>query len=162
MFVFNLVFLIVHIWYMYSQIWIKPLLIWWSQKRNSNKWDKEEKTDLVNMPVNCYIIIVTICYNDYFIRSNVYILSILFHYSCLMFVDLNQATADVKESLSQNLTTERDKTTTKYDCLLNSMSPSMILFILLCFVSLILFCFFFKFISPYSKSIKQYKFLTKS
>ncbi|XP_052683183.1 uncharacterized protein LOC128163597 [Crassostrea angulata] len=61
---------------------------------------------------------------------------------------LNQATADVKESLSQNLTTERDKITTKYDCLLNSMSPSMILFVLLCFVSLILFCFFFKFISP--------------
>nr|XP_034309228.1 uncharacterized protein LOC105339862 isoform X2 [Crassostrea gigas] len=61
---------------------------------------------------------------------------------------VNQATADVKESLSQNLTTERDKTTTKYDCLLNSMFPSMILFILLCVVSLILFCFFFKFIFP--------------
>lgn len=117
-------------------------------KRNSNKWDKEEKTDLVNMPLNCYIIIVTICYKDYFIRSNVYILSILFHYSCLMFVDLNQATTDVKESLSQNLTTERDKIATKYDCLLNSMSPSMILFVLLCFVSLILFCFFFQIYFP--------------
>lgn len=100
------------------------------------------------MPLNCYIIIVIICYKDYFIRSNVYILSLLFHYSCLMFVDLNQATADVKESLSQNITTERDKATTKYDCLLNSMSPSMILFVLLCSVSLILFCFFFKFIFP--------------
>lgn len=97
------------------------------------------------MPVNCYIIIVIICYKDYFIRSNVYILSILFQYSCLMLADLNQATADVhvKESLSQNLTTERDKTTAKYDCLLISMSPSMILFVLLCVVSLILFCFFF-------------------
>lgn len=113
------------------------------------------------MPLNCYIIIVTICYKDYFIRSNVYILSLLFHYSCLMFVDVNQATADVKESLSQNITTERDKATAKYDCLLISMSPSMILIVLLCFVSLILFCFFSNLFSPNSKSIKQYIFLTK-
>lgn len=113
------------------------------------------------MPINCYIIIVIICYKDYFIRSNVYILSLLFHYSCLMFVDVNQATADVKESLSQNLTTERDKTTTKYDCLLNSMFPSMILFILLCVVSLILFCFFFKFIFPQFQVYKTVQILNK-
>lgn len=114
------------------------------------------------MPLNSYIIIiVTICYKDYFIRSNVYILSILFHYSCLMFVDLNQATTDVKESLSQNLTTERDKIATKYDCLLNSMSPSMILFVLLCFVSLILFCFFFKSIFPQFQVYKTVQILNK-
>lgn len=92
------------------------------------------------MALNCYIIKVTICYKDYLIRSNVYILFILFNYSCLVFVDLNQATADVKEPLSQNLTTE----TKKYDCLLNRMSPSKILFVFLCFVCLILFCFFSK------------------
>lgn len=115
------------------------------------------------MPVNCYIIIVIICYKDYFIRSNVYILSILFQYSCLMLADLNQATADVhvKESLSQNLTTERDKTTAKYDCLLISMSPSMILFVLLCVVSLILFCFFFIFISPQFQVYKTVQILNK-
>lgn len=48
-------------------------------------------------------------YKDYFIRSNVYILSIPFQYSCLMFADLNQATADVKEPLCENLTTETKK-----------------------------------------------------
>lgn len=61
------------------------------------------------MALNCYIIKVTICYKDYLIRSNVNILFILFNYSCLVFVDLNQATADVKEPLSQNLTTEAKK-----------------------------------------------------
>lgn len=33
----------------------------------------------------------------------------MFNYSCLVFVDLNQATADVKEPLSENLTTETKK-----------------------------------------------------
>lgn len=61
------------------------------------------------MALNCYIIKVTICYKDYLIRSNVYILFILFNYSCLVFVDLNQATADVKEPPSENLTTETKK-----------------------------------------------------
>lgn len=55
-------------------------------------------------------------------------------------MSLNRAIANVKEELGENLTTETNKPTAKYDCLLN-VSLQFFFFVLLCFVCLFLVFF---------------------
>lgn len=56
-------------------------------------------------------------------------------------MSLNRAIADVKEELGENLSTETNKPTATYDCLLTAMCPSnfCVCFALFCLSVLVFF-----------------------